>query len=135
LTAEQQADLDPAYGYHAPTPEQVKLYEAINEAAKNFEAVVLRACPSSADRSAAQRQIRDARMTANRSIALAGFDEWEKNHPEYHVFSAAELASRDRVCMGNSPAAPARPAPAGGGAEYRPWDGPEFGVKGAAQQG
>ena len=70
LTKEQQDDLDHAYGYHAPTPEQIKLYAAINEAAKNFETTVLLCCPSSADRSAAQRQIRDARMTANRSIAL-----------------------------------------------------------------
>jgi hypothetical protein len=70
LTAEQQAELDHAYGYHAPTEEQVERYQAINEAAKNFERVVLQACPSSADRTFATRQIRDARMTANRSIAL-----------------------------------------------------------------
>jgi hypothetical protein len=70
LSAEQQADLDHAYGYHAPSADQVKLYQAINEAAKNFERVVLQACPASADRTFATRQIRDARMTANRSIAL-----------------------------------------------------------------
>lgn len=70
LTAEQQAELDHAYGYHAPTPTQIELYQAINEAAKNFERVVLQTCPSSADRTFATRQIRDARMTANRSIAL-----------------------------------------------------------------
>jgi hypothetical protein len=70
LTPQQQAELDHAYGYHPPTPEQVKLYNAINEAAKNFERVVLECCPSSADRTFACRQIRDARMTANRSIAL-----------------------------------------------------------------
>lgn len=70
LTADQEAELDHAYGYHAPTADQVKLYQAINEAAKNFERVVLKCCPSSADRTFATRQIRDARMTANRSIAL-----------------------------------------------------------------
>ncbi|QHN04410.1 hypothetical protein FTO74_14335 [Granulicella sp. WH15] len=70
LSAEQEADLDHAYGYHAPSPDQIERYAAINAAAKNFERVVLEQCPSSADRSAAQRQIRDARMTANRSIAL-----------------------------------------------------------------
>src|ERR1700733_2502229 len=57
LTAEQEADLDHAYGYHAPTPEQVGLYRAINDAAKNFERVVLQTCPSSADRTFATRQI------------------------------------------------------------------------------
>ncbi len=46
------------------------MYGAINEAAKNFERVVLEQCPASADRTFACRQIRDARMTANRSIAL-----------------------------------------------------------------
>lgn len=70
LTAEQQADLDHAYGYHAPTLEQEACYRLIDQAAKNFERVVLQACPSSADRTFATRQIRDARMTANRSIAL-----------------------------------------------------------------
>ena len=70
LTADQQAELDHAYGYHAPSWDQVALYRAINEAAKNFEKVVLQACPPSADRTFATRQIRDARMTANRSIAL-----------------------------------------------------------------
>ena len=70
LTAEQEAELDHAYGYHAPRPEQVTKYQAINDAAKAFERVVLENCPSSADRTFATRQIRDARMTANRSIAL-----------------------------------------------------------------
>jgi hypothetical protein len=71
LTPEQQAELDWAYGYKAPTPEQVAKYAAINGAAKQFEKTVLENCPSSADRTFAQRQIRDARMTANRSIALS----------------------------------------------------------------
>ena len=70
LTAVEQQDLDHAYGYKAPTPEQVERYASINAAAKHFEKTVLENCPSSADRTFATRQIRDARMTANRSIAL-----------------------------------------------------------------
>jgi hypothetical protein len=70
LTDEQHAELDHAYGFHAATPEQIDLYQAINIAAKNFERAVLQVCPPSADRTFATRQIRDARMTANRSIAL-----------------------------------------------------------------
>jgi len=70
LTRQQLDELNHAYGYHAPTPEQVVRYRAINEAAKAFEATVLLSCPASADRTFACRQIRDARMTANRSIAL-----------------------------------------------------------------
>ena len=70
LTDEQERELDYAYGYHAPSGEQISQYAAINEAAKNFERVVLEHCPPSADRTFSCRQIRDARMTANRSIAL-----------------------------------------------------------------
>lgn len=70
LTTDQEADLDHAYGYHAPTPEQIVRYALINKAAKNFERTILQVCPSSPDRTFATRQIRDARMTANRSIAL-----------------------------------------------------------------
>lgn len=70
LTPEQEAELDHAYGYHAPSAAQVQHYQAIGKAAKQFERVVLEHCPASADRTFATRQIRDARMTANRSIAL-----------------------------------------------------------------
>jgi hypothetical protein len=70
LTEAEQHELDHAYTYHETTAEQIELYAEINAAAKNFEATVLRACPPSADRTFATRQIRDARMTANRSIAL-----------------------------------------------------------------
>lgn len=70
LTQGQLADLDHAYSYHETTAEQIGQYQAINAAAKAFEKVVLENCPASADRTFACRQIRDARMTANRSIAL-----------------------------------------------------------------
>jgi len=60
------------FKYHPPTPETLPKYAAINQAAKNFAEVVLQNCPSSADRSAAIRLIRDARMTANASVALNG---------------------------------------------------------------
>lgn len=60
------------FKYHPPTPETLPKYAAINQAAKNFAEVVLQNCPSSADRSAAIRLIRDARMTANAAVALNG---------------------------------------------------------------
>ena len=60
------------FRYHSPTPETLPKYAAINQAAKNFAEVVLQNCPSSADRSAAIRLIRDARMTANAAVALNG---------------------------------------------------------------
>lgn len=60
------------FKYHPPTSETLPKFAAINQAAKNFAEVVLQNCPSSADRSAAIRLIRDARMTANAAIALNG---------------------------------------------------------------
>lgn len=60
------------FKYHAPNAETLPKYAAINQAAKNFAEVILANCPPSADRSAAIRLIRDARMTANASVALNG---------------------------------------------------------------
>jgi hypothetical protein len=60
------------FSYHPPTLETLPKFNAINQAAKNFAEIVLQNCPRSADRSAAIRLIRDARMTANASIALNG---------------------------------------------------------------
>jgi hypothetical protein len=60
------------FTYHPPTPFTLPKFAAINQAAKNFAEVVLQNCPSSADRSAAIRLIRDARMTANAAVALDG---------------------------------------------------------------
>jgi hypothetical protein len=60
------------FSYHPPTRETLPKFQAINQAAKNFAEVVLQNCPGSADRSAAIRLIRDARMTANAAISLNG---------------------------------------------------------------
>jgi hypothetical protein len=60
------------FKYHAPNETTVPKYAAINQAAKNFAEVILANCPRGADRSAAIRLIRDARMTANASVALNG---------------------------------------------------------------
>jgi hypothetical protein len=60
------------FKYHAPNETTIPKYAAINQAAKNFAEVILANCPPGADRSAAIRLIRDARMTANASVALNG---------------------------------------------------------------
>jgi hypothetical protein len=60
------------FRYHPPTPETLPKFAAINQAAKNFAEIVLQTCPYGADRSAAIRLIRDARMTANAAVALNG---------------------------------------------------------------
>ena len=60
------------FKYHPPTEFTLPKYAAINQAAKNFAEVILANCPRGADRSAAIRLVRDARMTANAAIALNG---------------------------------------------------------------
>lgn len=60
------------FSYHPPTPETLPKFAAINQAAKNFTEVLLQNCPPSADRSDAIRKICEARMTANKSVALDG---------------------------------------------------------------
>lgn len=60
------------FSYQPPTILTLPKYAAINQAAKNFAEVILQNCPPSADRSDAIRKIREARMTANASIALDG---------------------------------------------------------------
>ena len=61
--------LDDLFTYHPPTAEQAAKYEQINTAAKAFARVVLTVCPAGPDTTSAIRQIREARMTANASIA------------------------------------------------------------------
>lgn len=67
MTAEEI--IDDLFTYHAPTPEQAQKYERINAAMKAAALVVHNECPPSADRGAAIRLLREARMTANASIA------------------------------------------------------------------
>lgn len=61
--------IEDLFTYHPPTDLTRPKYAAINEAAKSFALVVYETCPPSPDRTAAMRQIREARMTANASIA------------------------------------------------------------------
>jgi len=60
------------FKYHAPNGETLPKHAAINQAAKNFAEIVLQNCPRSADRTDAIRSIQNARMTANRAVALNG---------------------------------------------------------------
>jgi hypothetical protein len=64
--------LDNWFKYHAPRPDQQKKYEAIREAGKELAATILENTPPGPDQSAAIRQVREACMTANQSIACDG---------------------------------------------------------------
>lgn len=67
-----QAKIDNVFSYHSPATEQIPKYEALRASAKAFAECVIEHCPSSADRTAALRKIREAVMTANASVALDG---------------------------------------------------------------
>lgn len=58
--------------YHAPTGEQVDRYNLIRDAVAHAYETIEDNCPPCADRTAALRKLREAMMTANASIALAG---------------------------------------------------------------
>jgi hypothetical protein len=64
-----QDEMDNWFSYHAPTPEQIIAYGEIRTAAKIFAETVNRHVPSSADKTAAMREIRGAVMAANLAVA------------------------------------------------------------------
>lgn len=65
-----EQNLDHAVFWHKPTPVKVQQYEHIANACRDFMLVILRTAPECADRSAALRAVREARMWANSAIAL-----------------------------------------------------------------
>jgi hypothetical protein len=64
--------LDDVFAYHAPTPDQVELYDAIRKAGRELARVIIVSTPACADRAAALRKVREAVMTSNAAIALNG---------------------------------------------------------------
>lgn len=70
-------NLDSAVFWHKPSGDKPEKYEKIAHASKAFMQVILENAPDCADRSAALRCVREARMWANSSIAL---DNGEIDH-------------------------------------------------------
>jgi hypothetical protein len=64
--------IDFLFTYHPPSEGDKDRFDRLTAAAKAFALVILEVCPASADRSAAVRKVREARMTANSSIACKG---------------------------------------------------------------
>lgn len=62
-------ELDRQFTYHAPTEDQKHWYSEINKAARNLAGIINMYCPDGADKSAAIRKVREAKMTANAAIA------------------------------------------------------------------
>ena len=67
-------DFDPDYvfSHHSATPEKLKSYEAIHEAAKAFASVILKSVPDSGDRDSVLHLLREASMLACSAISLDG---------------------------------------------------------------
>lgn len=58
--------------YHKPTEEQIGQHENLAVAAEHLIRVILTCAPECADRTAAIRQVREAKMTASAAVALGG---------------------------------------------------------------
>lgn len=72
LMPADQAWIDDCFLYHAPGAEQNDGIFEVNAAAREFAEVIFRNVPGSADRSAALRALREAKMWANSAIVLKG---------------------------------------------------------------
>lgn len=66
------AALDNWFTHHPPTHDQVRKYEQLREAGRNFAVVIRALCPPGADTTTAIRTVREAVMTANAAIACGG---------------------------------------------------------------
>ncbi len=69
LTPKQLQDV---FSYHAPKPDQVEKYEAINKAFLSCAEVINQAMPSGPGATVAIRKLAEARMAANAAVALEG---------------------------------------------------------------
>mgnify|MGYP000931568151 FL=1 len=58
--------------YQAPTPEMIEAHENLACAAETMIETILRNVPECADRTAAIRHVREAKMTASDGVALEG---------------------------------------------------------------
>lgn len=65
ITAPDMADLDNWFKYHAPTPADVPVYEAIRDGGRTFAMLIAQNVPSSRERSLAFTALREAVMWAN----------------------------------------------------------------------
>lgn len=72
MTEADAKTIDEWFTYHVPTPEQKEDLEVVREAARAFAYLLVSRVPSSADRTAALRKLRECVMTANAAIVLHG---------------------------------------------------------------
>lgn len=61
--------------YHAPSQDQIELYEEIRSQAKGFALTILKDCPESRERSLANTKLEECVMWANAAIARNNGDQ------------------------------------------------------------
>lgn len=67
-----QQEIVDVFSYHAPTPEQVEIYERINQAFRRCALEIAPVLPDGPGKTVAIRKLADARMAANAAVALGG---------------------------------------------------------------
>lgn len=60
------------FTYHAPSIDQIPMFQSIREAGLNLARVINENTPPCADQTAAIRKVREAIMTANAALACDG---------------------------------------------------------------
>lgn len=63
------AEIENAFTYHKPTPEQIPVYEALRELGGNLARSIYAKCPESRERALALTKLREAIMWANAAVA------------------------------------------------------------------
>lgn len=69
MTAQEQAELDNWFTYHAPTPLLITQYNHVRNHSKELAEYIINNVPASADRTAALRSLRNTVMAINLAIA------------------------------------------------------------------
>lgn len=62
-------DINNSFTYHSPNPDQIPKYQELREAGKDLANAILNLCPESPETTIAIRNVEQAIMWANKSIA------------------------------------------------------------------
>ena len=69
MPTELNKELENYFSYHAPTQEQIEIYQHLRQEAKAFAYTLLALVPPGPDRTVAIRKLREVVMVANQAIA------------------------------------------------------------------
>lgn len=69
MPKDYQAQIENNFKYHAPTPEQIPMYEEVRDRAKELALFYVSQCPDSRELSLALTHLEEAVMWANAAIA------------------------------------------------------------------